>query len=581
MSKPNEKRPTTGIQSKPKKVSLKEVGTRSGNITRFGKLLKENLGDHIFQYSKSELLYHTLIQIKEIYRWLAFTPDSLTKALDMVCSSFGVKKLSDRPNEEFKTTEDVFFKFVLGLSKPPSLIFESLTQKADQDLFEITELIGRYEKESEFIRSYIISEEQPRNHKDRFHLDFYKRCLDERNIILKFRLYDIKKRSLELSTYMGGLDKVIPYYYHERQYLWAFPSFRPFFDVEKLDLVHHRVSEFPINEANRLAAIYKVDKVKFYRAYFKKITPQQHFVEIRFHASHVPMKVQRKAIFDELENLFRRRLWIGFYALAMPQIEGLFAEMLETVLPKKAKLTGALPDKVNSVRPFYSLSQSYFDYYQYHIPILRNKFAHTGYDDDFKAKSFDLLSDLRHILSVYFELDHPFVKLKRIIVRRNPDDFISVKEISDYIKLIENSEEKQLDTIRNDIDEFEREFISKYCEINFTLQEMCRLLPNKLDSVLSQIQNNFDHHNIEFDFLESKQSEFSAQLTYANSQGFFLFFIDELEYFSFCNIILDNFQRCFPSIDEEIKDLLKSIKNSNKKKLFRLKQVWESMDGSK
>jgi hypothetical protein len=116
--------------------------------------------------------------------------------------------------------------------------------------------------------------------------------------------------------------------------------------------------------------------------------------------------------------------------LALPQVEGLFTEMLSTVSPDdKGK---SLAEKVKKVRPAYMLSEAYFDYYQYMITDLRTKFAHTGFETDLKLKCYDLLTDLEHILQVYYELDHPMIKVKRLIKQRNSTDFIGYREFSQF-----------------------------------------------------------------------------------------------------------------------------------------------------
>lgn len=73
----------------------------------------------------------------------------------------------------------------------------------------------------------------------------------------------------------------------------------------------------------------------------------------------------------------------------------------------------SLSNKVRRIRPYYDRSDTYFDYYQYYLPIQRNRFSHTGYDDNFKLKSYDLLVDLTHILSVFHELHNLPVKLQK------------------------------------------------------------------------------------------------------------------------------------------------------------------------
>ena len=50
----------------------------------------------------------------------------------------------------------------------------------------------------------------------------------------------------------------------------------------------------------------------------------------------------------------------GIYALALLQVEGLFTDMVDLVIP--AKKHKSLPIYVELIRPFHDLSEEYFDY---------------------------------------------------------------------------------------------------------------------------------------------------------------------------------------------------------------------------
>ena len=201
-----------------------------------------------------------------------------------------------------------------------------------------------------------------------------------------------------------------------------------YFDYEKINKVAHRCYDVSISDD--LEKVYYKNKQQFYNKLFKIKPVSQIFSNIDFHYDHIPHNNDRKNIFLELIKLFKARRWLAFFALALPQVEGLFTEMLSTVSPDdKGK---SLAEKVKKVRPAYMLSEAYFDYYQYMITDLRTKFAHTGFETDLKLKCYDLLTDLEHILQVYYELDHPMIKVKRLIKQRNSTDFIGYREFSQF-----------------------------------------------------------------------------------------------------------------------------------------------------
>jgi hypothetical protein len=129
--------------------------------------------------------------------------------------------------------------------------------------------------------------------------------------------------------------------------------------------------------------------------------------------SLLPSLRHRKIVFDELEKLFRNHLWLGFYALALPQIEGIFNEMNILSPSIKNSSNKALSQKVELMRPYFNLSDVYFDYYQYIIPDLRNKFTHSGFDANFELNSLDLLVDITFLLRIFTELDFPNIVISK------------------------------------------------------------------------------------------------------------------------------------------------------------------------
>jgi hypothetical protein len=182
--------------------------------------------------------------------------------------------------------------------------------------------------------------------------------------------------------------------------------------------------------------------------------------------------------------------------LALPQLEGLFSEMCRVINPDADMSQHSLTIKVNTMRPYHSLSDAYFDYYQYHIPQLRNKFAHTGYDADFKLKSYDLLADLLHLLKIFYELDDPLVKINRIHIKKDPHHFISISDYAEYFELIGLLKQSQKKEIGPAIEAFEKEYLVRECSIDYTVGQFYQQGPQLTEEMIAWMDDNLKYYKI-------------------------------------------------------------------------------------
>jgi|GEM_PF-1117700 len=507
---------TSGKPSKVKRVNLKKIGRKYGEVMRFGNALLDGLGDSIFNYrSMTELLYDVLSQISPTYKTLEKNDVSIEIECAKILTHFGIGRVrakmyrfTDTGKEEVpskkktKTATGDFCEDILQLAKLPGPIYEWLADEVDEDLRIITRLISRYELEP-FIQKHIQFDYIPTSQHERMTFDFYKRCVRERGEIIRYRLEGVKPRALQRARRVHDwVTRMIAFTdpYHDRPYDFARMYSIHRFDTEQLDLASHRVGDFPIRESHDLEKLYTKDKAKFYRIYFKHISPAQHFHNLLFYLGHLPLRNDRKPIFEELIRLFKGRRWMSFYALALPQVEGLFSEMCEIAIPKTDFSRRALPYKVESLRPYSPGSYSYFDYYQYYIPLQRNKFAHTGFDDDLKMKSFDLLSDLVHLLSVFYELDNPLVKVQKLHKRREQQDFISVSDWNHYFSLLQSLPPEQRNEIGGQILEFEESFLWPCCDLEYTCQTLIEDYPRLAKKYIDDLDNQLNFLSLGFTF---------------------------------------------------------------------------------
>jgi len=558
---------------KQKAFQLKNIGHKRGELREFGRQLISNLGDDIFIFkTRQVLLFNILKQISPVNKSLKLDDTSIERACEKVIRNFGLHReakisvLTDNGFKEItskkKTNTEKFCQIIIEMDKVPAHAYELLLSQVNRDLKSISELIKWYETKP-CIQRHNKDNEIPKSHEDRIIFDFYKRCVAERIEILNFQLYGVKDRAIAKSKYTPKwLSSIWAFseMFNDRPYHFAQPFSIHYFDSRRIDLSGHRIVDLYIDEAREMQKLYSDNPYKFYRLYFKRIPVQQHFQNFKFYLPYLPLIKDRNLIFDELIKLFKAKRWISFYALALPQVEGLFSEMCSVVSPEKDLSQKSLTHKVNSLRPFHYMSTSYFDYYQYHIPLQRNRFSHTGYDEDFKLKSYDLLVDLSHLLKVFYELDNPLVKVKKLHTRRNFEDFISLKEFADYFKLLDDIKPQQKKDVKTDIEIFEKEFLSQDCSLDYTCYEMMQELPKQLKEFVDNINESFRTHHSAIEFEKLKISDIDNLLKDENQfevlTNCFIYKNDIFERLDNYSTFLQKYSKYLPTLRPEVKDEL-------------------------
>lgn len=345
--------------------------------------------------------------------------------------------------DEFDSQLDRFIYYFLGFKGLPGIFKEQLQQKVQSDLDTINNFITEYEK-----IDFIQKGETPRNHNQRMQNDFYKRCLEERTKIETHLNNGINERALSKSRRdsLWGMAEMMFEEFRDRPYKLPMPKSNEYFDSEKIDKVNHRLGEIPISKGRELKKLYKQDKEIFYTE-LEKLIPEEKVLgimvqEINF-LPFVPE--QRKEIFRELVDLYKNQKYFGFYALALTQIEGLFTEMCRMCRPGFNNPYAALPDKVNIVRPYHPYSENRFDYFQYHLPNLRNRFLHYGLDLNEKIEILckELLWDLEEVVSIFLGLNIDALWLLRLIRKKDDVEFMSVSGLCFYFDLLGSVKQKK------------------------------------------------------------------------------------------------------------------------------------------
>lgn len=492
-----------------KYISLRDYGKTPWDATNIRNKIRENLGKEIFNYQDfATLQFQALRQFSDVRRYIKNQPDLISKAVDKIMGHFYfpkavIKRLNAQnqfvavsSNKE-ETNLDLFNYWILGFDSTPFKELQYLKEHVESHLRFILKLIEKYE-DVHFIQFYNQDKKNPGDNNERMMLDFYKRCLRERDLILKYYLNGIEDRAIFRANTKVGLSSVFSNTaFYDFPYRSWMPYREEYFDYEQINCSAHRCYDISIGED--LEEIYDKNKQQFYKKLFKIKSTQQIFSNIDFFYNHIPCKNDRLPIFLELEKLFKSKNWLSFFALTLPQVEGLFTEMLNTINPNDK--SRSLSEKVEKVRPSYNLSETYFDYYQYKITDLRNKFAHTGFEIDLKLKCFDLLTDLEHIVQVYYELDHPMIKIKRLIKQSNPDNFIGYREFAQFFELFNKLHPTQKNQIRSEFQNFVNLFLTVNCQLEYILNEasestekLIKILIHSIEKATnsSEIANEFE-----------------------------------------------------------------------------------------
>src|ERR1700757_693250 len=562
-------------RKKEKKIDVANFKTSLNGLRELKSAIQEKLGDKFFKVDDWQtLIYLTLKELKQVSAWVKNEPTSIEKASGVIVKHFYRKAIVSvltengtfkRETEKVKSNLDKYTQDVLRIKKLPSELYNEIEKKVKRHLKELSDLILWFEKHT-YLKKLIAKDVPPSNHEEAKMHDFYKRCIKEQKIILNYYLNDLKNRVVQKSTYIPfNLDYIADIQAVYLDYPYKFAIRKEYFDHRLINKSWHRCLQLTEEEAEILGGIYKRDKKLFYKKLFKVIPTEEIFKRIEFNLQHLPIKEGRKIIFQELKRLYKSKKWMAFYALSLPQVEGLFTEMFEVIYPGK---TGkSLSNKVEEIRPYHSLSEYYFDYYQYEVPELRNRFMHTGYDEDFEVKAFDLLTDLDNLLSTFYELENPLVKIKKLHTQKNPKDFISYKQYGEYFSLLNSISNNQKESIKKQATEFEKDFLNKDCNVEFICDNICESLPKVVKELTTKIEYSINSASLAIDLqsisLPKAKKLIENTLFASKIKDFYRYYsteIDDLEaYYHF----LSGYKKYLPSLNKETIDKLNKLQKEN------------------
>lgn len=414
----------------------------------------DNIGEQIrslipiedyFILSPRQLAYNALKHFN--FRKVEETEGSVTKYCQKILQENKLLKKLDDPIH-------AFLVLVLNRGKNILKIKNRLEIQARQHLNQVEQIIDFY-LTLPYIIKFRIDAVKPTNNTERKQLEFYKRCMEKKNEIVNFILNIIPYRARELSikkkvNLPQGLEDIYEQidYHNNFPYTELLDRYRYVYglNLEKLDYrlinpLHNK--KFWIDENLWQHTTYTTPVNKGFQ---QKIKAEPFFSTMILSLKELPFSQNREEIFLELCYLFKKKKWFAFYALALPQVEGIFNEMLEMTDSKKSK--NSLSDKAKSIRNYHDDADYTMDYYEFTLADLRNSFSHSGVVDNPKLKSYHLVMDIQYLLDMCTELDSPISKLSKQI-REGVEAITHVGHLSDFLELVAQiDKDKKLPSIK-------------------------------------------------------------------------------------------------------------------------------------
>jgi hypothetical protein len=356
---------------------------------------------------------------------------------------------------DHKRQVEAVFKELLGFRSLPYKELKKLTAERINELRRLNELVLWYEKDG-VIKKYLARESNySGSHEARTKLDFYHRSLRQRQHYIDELVGDLEAAAIRKATVEDAWSEVIVLYYMMTNITKVDSPVFQNCDYRKIDKVLHRLDDWNSRKDDELRGLYDSDKAAFYGEVLKSKSLTKKIEEIQSMAENLPVSSQRRESLATLNSLYQDKKYLAVYALALPQVEGVFVEMMDSfgeddkievngTKVSKAKMK-ALPDKAMFVSRKIAKTDFLFDYFIYCLPEQRNRFSHTGLSaegEDEKIMCYDIITDLYFVFLVFSELDNPLVHLKKITLT-SPSAKTSFSEVVEFMKLSEQAKKHE------------------------------------------------------------------------------------------------------------------------------------------
>ena len=483
-----------------------------------------------------------------------------------------------------------FNENILDIEGLPATLRSQFATPAIAELAQLDDLLAYYENESE-IASVIRNAETPRYHKGYWLKAFYERTLKKRDQIVAYLDNHIKSIVLRFSrpgyrenwygqsgASEGLMELREKYPYRDiviENYKLALAVDMERLDWRKVNPVRNKVfvHTFQADYAHGYT-----DDIN--QEILNGINADDLLDKINEKLKNFPLIKKRKDIFDELKLLFQHRHWYGFYALAIPQVEGIFSE-ISLLINEKNKTSGSLPDKVSLVRPASEVNDLHFDYYEYYLPEDRNKFSHTGKDTQIELRSRYMLLDLANLMEICEQQNAPLIHLSNMIAD-GPENFVSINSLAQLIRLVDETKKlKAYPEVESDL----LNLLHNELPLVFDLAGYVGSIQGEYEQAL-KLLNNW----IEWGFYRSNEPEGNLstmspydvykhreliQKTY-NESG--TIFNESLRFLLDVHEVIINLPRLFPAMNSDILAAIDSFIAANKQTLVNLAKLIRTID---
>ncbi|SDX01840.1 hypothetical protein SAMN05444410_10848 [Hydrobacter penzbergensis] len=557
-----------------------------GGLEKLREEIYRRIGHNIFAPSYQTLCSHILNCIDypnkpNVSEGEQTVLKALQQVKDIFTDHFGYWE-QDFPSVSVPSEYELFLLNLLDLIKLPGIEYKRLDTLVKEDLSKRNQTIQKYLRER-YIQNYKNNAEQPRNQEERTLLAFYTRNIEEQQIIVDYLVNGVKRKSIEMSTsYYDAFGWVTNL--GERPYLTASPISEKYFDHEQIDRVSHRLLDISIVEGKELKELYNTDRPEFYRRLFT-VAPATEVIEvIKFYLQTLaPLTDNRRSLFEEMFELYNTGKFYGFYGLALGQVEGLFSEMVAKKYPQLNK--SSLPDKVRALRSGQSNHYLALDYYEYFIPLQRNKFMHAGIDDEIEIKAHDLLLDLANVLSIYASLDAPIVVLTQMIKKRIPDEFIDVEGFNKFFELIDlSTRHKDFTSLKVEIDDFEKNFLIRRLEDAGILTDLENHIPETLKHLTDTVKLHTSYEGalpVNLDQWTNHLINTQKKKLIERLSLFYDVHYDILQKLLSCLTFLSQSSKNMPSMDRLTKDKIQKLKRDHEDDLKKIALITKIMEEAK
>lgn len=502
-----------------KKINKKDIKSTAGFLKDTQQLILKSLGASIiFQTSELLIAFHGLACFGFCAgkydladeKSIALQCAAVLQAFDM----YEKGKLDDylKRNSTEKDVDPIhhFVKYVVGFHQLPAKIVVDLERKVRANLQELQVLIDRYESDPVII-DYQNGMRRPQ-HSSKVRIDFYERCKVEQSVILRYLLYELEERAIAKAMQDESFNSFGFLWYEgfwDRPYKWWQHRSIEYFDYRKINVCRHRLDEVVISEIPVLEELYISNKKLFYRRLGKIMPPSEIFRQIKsYYVPSLPKVIERKPVMDELEKLMKAKRWYGFTALALTQVEGIFSDMLHILHPSKNY--SSLSTKASAIRNHYHPEGRNFDYFEYHLPELRNSFLHSGSirNNDFRLISLDLLYDLFYLLTVFLQLNDPHMELHKFLTKNSTESIHGIASLNHLFNLVDevqkrsakNPSHAELRKTLEQWNQFRKDVLMPSTEVELLVREEIVPLPGKIDRLFETFRAQTAYDGVEIDF---------------------------------------------------------------------------------